>query len=360
MNPALNADNANPPGEALEDAAFRAEAQRRLDLKTKPPGSLGKLETAAVQLACIQRSLTPRVTRKRICVFAASHGVTAAGVSAYPAEVTRQMVLNFLEGGAAINVLARHGAIELHVIDAGVDAGWPEALVGRADFFIRKARHGTRNFLNEPAMTATEREVALEAGREQARLAFAGGIQLLGIGEMGIGNTTAASALLAALLGMEARDVVGRGTGVSDQGLERKVDAVARALRRYRATCASAHDWLEAVGGYEIAAMTGLILEASALGLPVVVDGFIATAAAAAAFRLEPSCCGFCFFSHRSRERAHRAVLNALAVEPLLDLGLCLGEGTGSALAMHLIDAAAKVMCDMATFESASVSGRAE
>jgi nicotinate-nucleotide--dimethylbenzimidazole phosphoribosyltransferase len=338
---------------------FFAAAQHRIAAKTKPPGSLGKLETIAVRLAWMQRILTPQAQRKRICVFAASHGIAAAGVSAYPPEVTWQMVLNFLDGGAAINVLARHGGIEVHVVDAGVDADWPEPVLGRMDFYVRKSRRGTRNFLEERAMTPAECDGALQAGREQARLAAADGIHLLGIGDMGIGNTTAASALFAALLGMDARNVVGRGTGVSESGIERKVQAVSCALRKHAPGAVSPRDWLEAVGGYEIAAMTGTILEASACRLPTVIDGFIATAAAAAAFSIDPACREYCFFAHRSDERAHGAVLAALAVDPIIDLGMRLGEGTGAALAMHLIEAAAKIMCEMATFESAGVSGTA-
>jgi nicotinate-nucleotide--dimethylbenzimidazole phosphoribosyltransferase len=343
-----------------ERGQFFQAAQRRIDAKTKPPGSLGKLETIAVRLAWIQQNLMPQARRKRICVFAASHGIAAAGVSAYPSEVTWQMVLNFLEGGAAINVLARHGGIEVHVVDAGVDADWAEPVLARPDFFVRKPRRGTRNFLEERAMTPAECDAALQAGREQARLAAANGIHLLGIGDMGIGNTTAASALLAALLGLDAQDVVGRGTGVSEIGVECKARAVARALQRHAPDAATPRDWLEAVGGYEIAAMTGTILEAAAHRLATVVDGFIATAAAAAAFLIEPACREFSFFAHRSDERAHGAVLAAIGADPLIDLGMRLGEGTGAALAMHLIDAAAKIMCEMATFESAGVSGPAE
>lgn len=343
-----------------EKNRFFEAAQRRIAAKTKPPGSLGRLETVAVRLAWMQRNLMPQVRRKRICVFAGSHGIAAAGVSAYPSEVTWQMVLNFLDGGAAINVLARHGGIEVHVVDAGVDADWPEPVRARPDFFVRKLRRGTRNFLEERAMTPAECDCALQAGREQAQLAAANGIQLLGIGDMGIGNTTAASALFAALLGLDAREVVGRGTGVSDAGIERKLEAVAGALRKHVPGAVSARDWLEAVGGYEIVAMTGTILEATTRRLPAVVDGFIATAAAAAAFLIEPACREYTFFAHRSGERAHGAVLAALDADPLVDLGMRLGEGTGAALAMHLIDAAAKIMCEMATFESAGVSGPAK
>jgi len=337
--------------------AFTAKAWDRIDHKTKPPRSLGKLERIAIRLAQIQRTFEPSVRQKRICVFAASHGVAAEGVSAYPAEVTGQMVLNFLSGGAAINVLARHGDIDLHVIDAGVDAEWPAPWA--PNFHIRKSRRGTRNFAIERAMTPDECGQALEAGREQVRLARAAGIELLGIGEMGIANTTSASALFVALLGITPGSVVGRGTGVTDDGLERKLAVIANAVERHAAPpgVERGRHWLEAVGGFEIAAMAGVILEAAGCRLPVVIDGFIATAAAAVAFEIDQGSREVCFFSHRSDEQAHGRVLAALGAEPLLDLQMRLGEGTGAALAMHLLEAAAKILCEMATFDSAGVSG---
>ena len=347
-----------PPSD-LDAEAFAAKAWEKIDRKTKPPRSLGKLEKIAVRLAQIQRTLAPSVSRKRICIFAASHGVAEEGVSAYPAEVTGQMVLNFLGGGAAINVLARHGDIDLHVIDVGVDAESPAKWA--PNFHIRKSRRGTRNFALQRAMTADECEEAMEAGREQARLARGAGIELLGIGEMGIGNTTSASALFVALLGMTPGSVVGRGTGVTDDGLQRKLEVIEKALERHATSSPErGRHWLEAVGGFEIAAMTGVILEAKAIGLPVVIDGFIATAAAAVAFAIDEAARAICFFSHRSDEQAHGRVLAALDAEPLLDLQMRLGEGTGAALAMHLIEAAAKILGEMATFDSAGVSGRVD
>ncbi|MDQ3622926.1 MAG: nicotinate-nucleotide--dimethylbenzimidazole phosphoribosyltransferase [Verrucomicrobiota bacterium] len=336
---------------------FRQLARQMIDRKTKPPGSLGMLEEVAVRLAEIQGCLPPVIRRKRICVFAGSHGVTGEGVSAYPAAVTGQMVLNFLSGGAAINVLARHGGMEVHVIDVGVDDEWPEKLLARPGFYHRKVRPGTRNFFRERAMTTEECERAIEAGREQVRLAATDGIDVIGIGEMGIGNTTAASALIVSLLGFDAEAAVGRGTGVSDAGLKRKTEVVAGAVKRHAAAAGDplGRYWLEAVGGYEIAAMAGAILEAAKARLPLVVDGFIATAAAVVAFALEPACREVCFFSHRSDERAHGDTLKALHAEPLLDLRMRLGEGTGAALAIPLLEAAAKILSEMATFESAEI-----
>ena len=343
-------------------ASLRDAAQQKIDGKTKPPGSLGKLEELAVRLATIKGTLEPKVDRQRMFVFASSHGVTARGVSAYPSEVTRQMVLNFLSGGAAINVLARHAGIELHVVDVGVCGDWSAEALASPCFFERKVQSGTRDFTSERAMTTEECERAMEAGREQVRLARRDGIELIGIGEMGIGNTTSASALYAALFNLRAEKVTGRGTGVTDENVLLKARVVdeALALHAPSETEPRARYWLEAVGGYEIAAMAGAVLEAAKLHLPLVVDGFIATSAAAIAFSLDPKCREIAFFSHRSNERAHGLMLETLGVEPLLDFDLRLGEGTGAALAMPLLTASAKILCEMATFASAGVSNRVE
>lgn len=341
------------------DTAITEGARLKIARKTKPLGSLGVLENVAVRLATLQRTLEPELTRKRICIYAGTHGITAEGVSAYPGEVTSQMVLNFLHGGAAINVLARHAGIDLNIIDTGVDAVWPEEIVNAPNFFIRSIRRGTRNFLNEPAMSPAECEQAIGIGREQVQRAQADGIEVLGIGEMGIGNTTAASTLLAVLCGFSPGEAVGRGTGVSDAVLARKIDVVSRAIERHSAAATGEPGlyWLRVVGGFEIAAMTGTILAAAEISLPLVVDGFIATAAAAAAFQINPPSRHVCFFSHRSDEQAHGKALRALQVEPLLDLKMRLGEGTGAALAMPVLEAATKVLCEMATFDTANVSG---
>ena len=342
--------------------SIQAAAQEKIDQKTKPPGSLGKLEKLAVRLATIQGTLEPKMDRQRIIVFAGSHGVAARGVSAYPSEVTLQMVLNFLSGGAAINVLARHAGIELHVVDVGVAGDWPESALSCANFFQRNVRAGTRDFSTERAMTSEECDEALEAGREQVRLASRDGIELIGIGEMGIGNTTSASAIFAVLFGLSADKVAGRGTGVTDESILLKARVVKESLELHAnpVSNAGARYWLEAVGGYEIAAMAGVLLEAANLNLPVVVDGFIATSAAAIAFSLDPKCRDIAFFSHRSNERAHGLMLDTLGVEPLLDLDLRLGEETGAALAMPILVASAKILCEMATFASAKVSNRVE
>ena len=357
--PEIHFDESSSVGGELIQPDISARALDKINRKAKPPGSLGMLETVAVRLAELQRTLEPKLRRKRICVYAGCHGVTAEGVSAYPGAVTEQMVLNFVRGGAAINVLARHGGIQVHVVDAGVDGDWPAKLLRQPNFFARGVRRGTRNFCQEPAMTDAECEQAIEIGREQVRLAVEAGIDVLGIGEMGIGNTTAASALLAALLGFDAGEAVGRGTGINDAMLTRKVEVVARAVKKHRANAIVPYGryWLQTVGGYEIAAMTGTVLEAARVRMPLVVDGFIATAAAAAAFDIDPACREACFFSHRSDEQAHGNTLKALRVEPILDLRMRLGEGTGAALAMYLLEASAKILCEMATFDSAGISG---
>ena len=344
-----------PTGEAeLERALLQ-----RLSVQTKPPGSLGLLESTGVRLGLLQRTVFPKAETFRVCVFAGSHGITAQGVSAYPAEVTAQMVGNFLAGGAAICVLARAAGASLHVIDTGVDApaaAWPAQ---GANFFQRAALRGTRCFSREPAMHAQECHTAMEAGREQVRLALADGIDVLAIGEMGIGNTTSAAALCAALLPAPATAVTGRGTGVDDAGLVRKIHVIEKALETYTVNLhdtTSARHWLECVGGYEIAAMAGCILAAAEAGLPLLVDGFIASAAALVAARMNPAALKCCFFAHQSAEAGHALLLEKLGVTPLLHLGLRLGEGTGAALAFPLLRAAARLLSEMATFESAGVS----
>jgi len=337
---------------------IRALALESMNRKTKPPGSLGILENLAVRVAGLQRTITPSLRRKRICVYAGSHGVCEENVSAYPSEVTRQMVLNFMGGGAAINVLARHGQIDVHVIDAGVAAVWPQELLQNPKFFFRSVGQGTSNFLHEPAMSQPECNRAIETGREQTRIALADQIDLIGIGEMGIGNTTAASALITALCGIPPQDVAGRGTGIGDEALRHKIEVIRSALHKYSplATEPAGLYWLQTIGGFEIAAMAGTILEAAQAGLPVVVDGFIATAAAATAFNIDSNSREVCFFSHRSEERGHGRALELLGVEPLLDLNMRLGEGTGAALAMPILEASAKILSEMATFESAGIS----
>jgi nicotinate-nucleotide--dimethylbenzimidazole phosphoribosyltransferase len=320
-----------------EDFADRARARQRA--LTKPSGSLGKLEWIAIRLASIQRQDRPISFGRRVLVFAANHGVVAEGVSPYPAEVTAQMVKNFAAGGAAINALARAAQAEVVVVDVGVS-------------------RGTKNFAREPAMTEDEMHGALERGRAEARRARAEGVALLGLGEMGIGNTTAASAVTAALTGLPPSKVTGSGTGLDEAGRRRKIEVIERALALHALPPHEPLEVLRSVGGLEIAALVGLSLEAAAQRLAIVVDGFIASAAFAVAFKLEPLVKDYAFFSHLSTEPGHRALLEFLGVEPLLDLGLRLGEGTGAVLAMPVLGAAVAAHNEMATFADAGVSGR--
>lgn len=336
-------------------AAWRAAAAAALARKTKPLGALGHLETAAETLAGVQRTLTPVIDPARVLVFAGDHGVTEEGVSAYPREVTAQMMANFAGGGAAVTVLARSVGASVEVVDVGVAAVLPP--YGHVD---AKVREGTHNFTRTAAMSPEECLAAFAAGRAAVQRAHADGCRLIALGEMGIGNSTAAAALLAALLGETAERMVGRGTGVDDAGLRRKQDAVRRALARHEPVVASRDPMalVAALGGFEIAAMAGATLEAAALRLPVLVDGFITTAAVLVAVRVDPTVRDGLLFAHRSAEAGHAVALAALGAEPLLDLQLRLGEGTGAALAVPLLRAACAILAEMATFDSAGVSER--
>ena len=341
--------------EAVDHSWLEKAAARQLTL-TKPPGSLGRLEEIANRLAAIQQTITPKVSRKRIYVVAADHGVTVEGVSAFPRDVTAQMVDNFLDGGAAINVLARHGDIDVKVVDAGVDAG----LSTRANLIHVKTLRGTENFARGPAMSRVEARRLVSAGIELARAAHAAdGVELLGVGEMGIGNTTAASAITAALLRDDAASYTDRGTGIDDPGLARKVEVIRKSLAVNNPDANDPVDVLSKVGGAEIAVMMGIVIGGAINHTAVVADGFISTAATALAVSLCPSARGYLFLAHRSVERGHAALIGLLGLEPLLDLKMRLGEGTGAALAMHIIDAAARLLSEMSTFTEANVSDKA-
>jgi len=335
------------------DGARRAAAWARLDSLTKPPRSLGRLEELAAEAAAI---LGTRRGGKAVLVFAADHGVAREGVSAYPAEVTAQMVRNFVAGGAAVNVLARQLGIAVVVTDVGVagDAPPPGVIAARI-------APGTRNFAREPAMTTAQARRALEVGIAVAERVCrgderGGGAALIAVGEMGIGNTTAAAALTAALLGVPVATVVGRGTGLDDDGVARKTAVVAAALALHRPDPTRPLDVLAAVGGLEIGAIAGACLGAAAAGRVVVVDGFIAGAGALLAVRLAPAARPYCVFAHRSPEPGHGVILDALAARPLLDLDMRLGEGTGACLGIGLVEASLRILDEMATFESAGVS----
>lgn len=329
----------------------KAEA-RQLEL-TKPPGSLGRLEEIANRCAAIFESLAFTVERPRIVLFAGDHGVCAEGVSPYPQEVTAQMVLNFLRGGAAINCLASAGGIELKVVDVGVAAPLPET----AGLVRRRVAPGTRNFCLGPAMTPEETLAAVETGIAMALEAAADGCRLLGFGEMGIGNTTSASALAAVLTGQPPGTVIGRGAGADDECLKRKRSAIARALALHEGHLSSPMDMLASIGGLEIAAMCGFCLGAAASRRPVLTDGFIATSAAAVAVALHPAVKDYLFAAHGSVEPGHQPLMTLIGQQPLLDLHMRLGEGTGVALAMKIVQAAVAAFTNMATFRSAGVAG---
>jgi nicotinate-nucleotide--dimethylbenzimidazole phosphoribosyltransferase len=330
------------------------EARRHLDALTKPVGSLGRLEELAVRLVAL-RGAPPSVERPVVFTFAADHGVVAEGVSAYPASVTPQMVENFLRGGAAVNVLARQAGVRVIVADFGV-AG---PIGGDGDLVRCSLGAGTANMTREPAMTPELAERGIEAGAMLAEAAIADGADLLVTGDMGIGNTTAASAITAAVTGSAPETVTGRGTGVDDAGWQRKVDAVRRALATNRPDPRDGLDVLAKVGGFEIAGLVGVILAAAAQRVPVALDGFIAGAAGLVAASLAPDALHAMFASHRSAEPGHDIALGHLGLAPYLDLGLRLGEGTGGVLFVHFARAAARIYTEMATFKSAGVDGPA-
>ena len=348
-------------GIAPLDAGAMTEAARRLDRLTKPPGSLGRLETLAIEVAGIRGELVTSIDRPAIAVFAGDHGVTAQGVSPYPSEVTRQMVANFASGGAAINVLSRAAGADLVVVDVGV-GGDPiapaSATVDGPRLVDARVRPGTRDLATEPAMTADETRAAVAVGASIADELIDGGCDLVGVGEMGIGNTTAASALVAALTGRPASDVTGRGTGLDDAGVRHKAAVIDAALARHRPDPGRPLEVLATLGGLEIAALAGAILAAASAHVPVVLDGFITGAAALVAARVAPDLPPRLIASHRSAEPGHAVVLGELGLDPILDLGLRLGEGSGAALAIPVIRAAIRLLGEMATFESAGVSDR--
>lgn len=336
------------------DPSWIVAARRRQAELTKPPGSLGRLEEIANRCVAVRESFAPFGNQSRIVLFAADHGVCAEGVSAYPQEVTAQMVLNFLKGGAAINAFSRVGNIDLTVVDIGVAPTLPLA----AGLVSRRVAPGTRNFCEETAMTQEQMVTALEVGIEMARETAESDYDLLGFGEMGIGNTTSASAIAAALSNLPVEEVLGPGAGADEARIARKKSAVTRSLSRHAQQMNTPLGILKAVGGLEIAGMCGLCLGAAARRLPAIMDGFIATAAAALAVRLCPAVQDYLFASHLSFERGHRPLLALIGHEPLLDLQMRLGEGTGAALAITIVRTAVDALTRMATFATAGVTSR--
>lgn len=339
----------------LDEAAMQAASDRQNTL-TKPPGSLGRLEKLSIQMAGITGQPIPKVQHKVVAVMAGDHGVVAEGVSAFPQEVTPQMVLNMLHGGAAINVLARAHGVRIALVDMGVAADLP----AHPDLIDRKVAKGTGNIARGPAMSREQAVQAVLAGADVVQAQLAAGLDVLATGEMGIGNTTPSAAIAAAILQRPAQEIVGRGTGVDDEGLNRKLAAVALALETNQPDPKDGLDVLMKVGGFEIAGLAGAILTAAAQRKAVVIDGFISTAAALIAVTLAPNARAYLIAGHRSQERGHRLMLEWLGLEPLVDLDLRLGEGSGAVLALPLVEAACKLLAEMATFAEAGVSDKEE
>ena len=332
---------------------IRAEAVSKMDNKTKPLGSLGSLETLAMRISLVQNTLNPRVDNKSILVFAGDHGVVEEGVSAYPASVTGEMVKNFLNGGAAINVLCRQFDIDISIVDMGVNADFSP----HPKLFDKKIRKGTRNFALEEAMTAREAEEAVSKGMEVFFNKYAlNKIDMVGLGEMGIGNTTSASAIICALTGITPIQATGRGTGLDDKGMERKARIIENALNFHRPDLRDGFDILRKIGGYEIAGIAGAVLAAVSKRTVVVLDGVISTAAGLVAYTLKPEIGGYLISGHKSVEVAQKAALSHMGLEPVVDFKMRLGEGTGAAITMNVVDTACRIMREMASFEEAGVS----
>jgi nicotinate-nucleotide--dimethylbenzimidazole phosphoribosyltransferase len=333
------------------DHSMEMEAQGHIDQLTKPQGSLGRLEELALRVACIQGKNPPLLGRKLIFIFAADHGIVEEGVSAYPKEVTAQMTHNFIQGGAAINVLARQFTVDVEVVDVGVDHEFSQLKRLKS----LKIKKGTANFTRGPAMTREEARQAVETGIWLAQESASGGLFLLGAGDMGIGNTTSAAAICSSLTGVPVGEITGRGTGINQATWERKVATIEKGLSLNQPDPGDPMDVLSKVGGLEIGAMTGVILGAAASHTPLMLDGYISTASALLASRMAPTVNQFLFASHLSAEFGHQKMLEDLRLSPLLNLGMRLGEGSGACIAMGLVEAAVKVTREMATFEDAGV-----
>ncbi|MBW1731110.1 MAG: nicotinate-nucleotide--dimethylbenzimidazole phosphoribosyltransferase [Deltaproteobacteria bacterium] len=339
------------------DTQLLPQARGKMDNKTKPLGSLGRLEDLAIQLCLIQNNLNPKINRKQVLVFAGDHGVVEEGVSAYPAEVTAQMIKNFLNGGAAINVLCRHHGIDMRVVDMGVNADFEDHPL----LVKKKVRKGTRNFALESAMTPQETVEAVQNGMDVFLTEHANRpIDIVGLGDMGIGNTTAAAAIICAVTGISPIHATGRGTGIDDKTLERKVQVIEKALQFHNPDPLKGFDVLQKAGGYEIAGIAGAVLAAASRRVAVVLDGVISTAGGLIAYLINPDIRGYLISGHRSVEPAHQAALSYMDLEPVIDLNMRLGEGTGAAIAINIVEAVAKIMCEMASFDEAGVSKKNE
>jgi nicotinate-nucleotide--dimethylbenzimidazole phosphoribosyltransferase len=340
------------------DYSLAQKAQSKLDNLTKPRGSLGRLEEIAKQVVIITGNLQPQLKNKVIFTMAADHGVVVEGVSAYPKEVTPQMVYNFIRGGAAINVLARHVGSRVVVVDMGVAEKIKNQKSKIKNFIDKKINYGTRNMAKEPAMTRDEAIRSIEAGIEVFEEELKNGTDIIGIGDMGIGNTTPSAAIASVITGKSVEEITGRGTGLDDAGLARKVTVIKKALKVNAPLATDGLDVLAKVGGFEIGGLTGVILAAAAHKIPVVIDGFISTAAALIAYTLKPEVKEVMIAAHCSQEKGHKLMLAHMGLRPLLDLDMRLGEGTGAALGISIIEASIKILTEMATFQSAGVSER--
>jgi len=336
------------------NASLETAIRAHLDDLTKPRGSLGRLEEIALKYCLVANTDKPKMGGKRICCFAGDHGVAAEGVSAFPSEVTPQMVRNMLAGGAAINVLSRQAGADLVVVDIGV----ADPLEGAPGLRRMKVKAGTANMAKGPAMSRKEAEAAVAAGIALAGEAARDGVTLLGTGEMGIANTTAAAALFAALLPCPVEQITGRGTGIDDSALEHKIKTIKKALSINSPSLSDPMGALASVGGLEIAGICGLVLGAAAHRIPVIVDGFISSAGALVAERLSPTVRDYLLFSHLSEEKGHAIFFDHFKAQPILDLKMRLGEGTGAALAMMIVESSVRIYNEMATFSSAGVSDR--
>jgi nicotinate-nucleotide--dimethylbenzimidazole phosphoribosyltransferase len=343
------------------EQTLQQQLQHKIDTKTKPPGALGMLETIALRVGMIQRTVDPTINLPHIVVFAGDHGIAATGlVNPYPQSVTAQMVFNFINGGAAINVLCRQHNVSLSVVDAGVNADL-NSVSSSSHFIDAKIGYGTKNYLHEPAMTADEAQKAINSGRLIVQQIAHTGCNCIGFGEMGIGNTSSASLIMSLVTGLPIETCAGRGTGVNDEQLAVKIKTLTQVLQQHQPVLGAqptAIDILQYVGGFEIAMMTGAYLSAAELNMIIVVDGFIATAALLVAQSINAKVLQHCIFAHTSGEQGHEKMLRFLGATPLLNLGMRLGEGTGAALAIPLIQSAVNFLKEMASFESAGVDNR--
>ena len=328
--------------------------QKKIDMKTKPLGALGQLEDLALKVGLIQNSLEPELKNPTMVIFAADHGIAADGeVNPFPQEVTWQMVYNFLSGGAAINVFARQNGMAVKVVDAGVKHDFEP----HPDLIDAKIAPGTKNYLHEPAMTEAQCEVAIEAGQKMIETLHSGGCNVVGFGEMGIGNTSSAALIMSALMELPISECVGSGTGLDAKGVAKKAEVLERVIQKHQVPSDDPLKVLQTYGGFEIAMICGAMLKAAELQMVILNDGFIVTSALLVASRMREEVLDSCVFCHTSNERGHQKMLDYFEAKPLLGLGLRLGEGTGAALAYPLVEAAVHFLNEMASFESAGVSG---